>query len=269
MRNLDRITKLERQVAEGQAQLTEGEQSVPRLATEARFGGPKERVKLRAARTKIRKLQADIEECEQALVFEREQADKKMLESQRAERDAILHRGWKKADAFYDGLNEESRIIAAAVDQHRKNIDLATEARAALPLREPIRVGLLFGFSEIRQIINDEIARLDGIAPQTVADIERAFPRARGLGLNKLLNPAEIQPLAEKVAAAKAALEKELQTRPAFPRAARREAASADVPTPAPSAATEPAKTVTFAEAHDLVRAEAEQRRQQFPDNLE
>jgi hypothetical protein len=270
MNSLDRVGELERQVAEGQAQLAEAYQSVPQLATEARFGGPKERAGLRTARAKIRTLCADIELCEQELIYEREQANKKRAERQSAEQDAIKKRGMKKADALYDSLNEECRLISATIKQHHKTLDLVTEARAALPLREPIRLGFLLGFAEIRQVINDEITRRDGIAPQTATDLERTFPRAQGLGLHKLFNPAAIQPLAEKVATAKAALEKELQTKPAFPIASTRsEAASRGAPVSAPSVAAEPAKTITFAEAHDLVRAEAEHRRQEFPDNLE
>ena len=84
-----------------------------------------------------------------------------------------------------------------------------------------------------------------------------------------MFNPAAIKPLAEKIADAKALLENELRTKPAFPRAARRETASVESPTPTPSVATDPAKTISIAEAHDLIRAEAEQHRQEFPDNLE
>jgi hypothetical protein len=269
MNSLDRVGELERQITEGRVQLAEAEQSVPRLATEARFGGPKERTGLRTARAKIRTLRADIEECEQALIYEREQANKKIAERQSAEQDAIKKRGMKKADALYNGLTELGRLMTAVIQQHHKNLNLLNEAKAALPLREPIRLGFLFGFAEIRQAINDEISRLDGVAPQTATDIERTFPRAQGLGLNKLFNPAAIKPLAEKIADAKALLENELRTKPAFPRAARRASASVESPTPTPSVATDPAKTISIAEAHDLIRAEAEQNRQEFPDNLE
>lgn len=202
------------------SRLDELEMTAPRIAHDAALGDEEARAGFQEVQKDIDKLRAEVDLLTKAIAYENEQVNRKATARRRAEQAAIIERGMKKArKLFEDDFPELQRRLAPAIEQYKKILKSSADVLAALPLRQPIRAGLLLSAREIHLAVNYEIARLDAVAISSAQDMYRVFPRANGIGVAALQHPESIQNLSERLEEALGMLENELNTKSVFPAA--------------------------------------------------
>lgn len=266
-RNADTIP-LADQLSAAQAQLEKLQPSLPTLARKAALGDTEARQEYRSTAQQIDGLDAEIAMLRHAMEAEQREASEQANKRRKAEQRALLERGRGKARAAYESGGELARLLKLTVEQFHITQRLAQEAVAVLPLHYPTRSGLLLAAPEWRSAVSADIARLDGVHAGSLRDIARTFPRAGGLNLDQIANPAAITPLADKIAEAWAALEQELEGRPVFPEE-RPTTPESPQPATAVAAPTGEPETVSLAEATLRAQVEATQQRSKFSEEAQ
>lgn len=197
------------QLDQAEQKLAELRAAEPRLAHDAALGVEGARAHYEEAHRTIADTEADVELLTKALAHAQQSADRKAAARKRGEQAAIRERALKSARQRVAMFEELSATIAKAISLKNKINESCANLRASLPLPEPLPIGLLVNEAEVRQLINNEIIRFDGIQIQDRSDIHRTFPRV-ATGHFLPVNPATIQPMADAVAASITMLDGEL-----------------------------------------------------------
>jgi hypothetical protein len=203
-------------LAAARARLAELEASEPGLAHAAALGSDTARKQFNAVRQEIQETQANIELLEKANVHEAEELKKETISRQRKMREDIKARAFKIARRRLELAATLTQQLATVIGTSKKIQSLTADLRAAVPLREPMPVGLMLYPGEIRAAIDAEIIRIDAVPILSMADLDMTFPRAERAGRSMMRG--EIRPsLADGFQDALIMLEREVSTRPMFP----------------------------------------------------
>jgi hypothetical protein len=209
-------TTIAERLTAARARLAELEASESALAHAAALGSDDARGKFKAARKEIEDTRANIELLEKAAIHEAEQLKIETVSRQRKERENIKLRAFKIARRRLELAATLTQQLATVIGTSKKIQSLTGELRAAVPLREPMPVGLMLYPGEVRAAIDAEIIRIDAVPIQSMADLDMTFPRAERAGRSMMRG--EIRPsLVDGFKDALIMLEREVSTHPMFP----------------------------------------------------
>jgi hypothetical protein len=207
-------------LAIARARLAELKKSEPELAHTAALGSDTARKQFNAVRQEIQDTQANIELLEKASLHEAEQLKVATLARRRKERDDIKARALKIARRRPELAATLAQQLAAVIGTAKKLQSLTSDLRAAVPLREPMCVGLMLYPGEIRAAIDAEIIRIDNVPIRSAGDLDRTFPRAERASisimqgeLRSLMRPSLVDAFNESLIM----LEREINTSAVFP----------------------------------------------------